>query len=133
MRKFLLRFLITTIAVLVVVYVIPGIIFLGGPLDLLKMVAIVFILNLILKPIVKMISLPLEFATLELVSIAINCFALWGIARFLGIIKITSFWFSGISGSVFLIAPIELPAIATILVAAMLISFVSTFLYWLTK
>lgn len=132
-KKLILRILITMVAVLAVLYLVPGIIFLGGVIDFFQIVGIIFIANLLLRPILKLFHLPLEIATLGILSILINGLILWLIAQFFGVIKITSFWFSGMSGNVFLVTPIELPALITLAICASLISFVSTFLYWLTR
>lgn len=132
-RKLVLRLLITAVAVIAVFYLIPGMVFVSGIFEYLQIVGVVFITGLLLKPILKIISIPVEIATLGIFSIVVNAITLFAIQHWLSYIKVTSFWFSGISNTTFLIAPIEIPAFVTLIIAAFSISLVSTFLYWLTK
>ena len=132
-RKLLLRFIITGVAVAGVAYFVPGIFYSGGFSTLLKIIGVFFLANIFLKPILKILSLPIEIATLGLFGIVINAFILWFVSVWIEEFRITSFWFSGFAGSGFVIAPIELPVWMTAVVGSLLISFVSTFLYWLTK
>ncbi|MCA9392061.1 phage holin family protein [candidate division WWE3 bacterium] len=132
-RKLILRLLITAVAVIAVFYIIPGMVFIGNIIEYLQVVGLIFATGLILKPILKIISIPVEIATLGIFSIIVNGVALFAVEHWLHYIKITSFWFSGISNTTFLIAPIEIPGFVTLVIAAFSVSVVSTFLYWLTK
>ena len=133
LRKLLLRYLITAASLFAITIAIPGINFFGDWLDFLKIVTAFFLANLMIKPFIKVVSLPVEIATLGLFSIIINAAVLWGLAYWLPTLRVTSFWFSGLHGSSFVIAPIEIPAFLTAVLASVLMGFISTVLYWLTK
>ena len=133
MKKLILRLLITTVAVFTIFYIVPGMVFTGGIIEFGKIVGALFVAGLLLKPIVKIISLPIEVATLGFVGVFTDTIVLWLLSRFVDGFTVTSFWFSGIRQGPFLIAPIEIPAVLTLLIAAAMLGFVGTVLYWLTK
>jgi len=132
-RKIILRFLITAVAFVVVIYLIPGVIFSGSMIDFLKIVGSFFVVGLLLKPILKVFALPVEIATLGLTSLVLDTLLLIGLSLWFDSFKLTSFWFSGVSGGAFLVAPVEIPVVFTALISAFLMSLVGTILYWLTK
>lgn len=132
-RKLILRYLITFVSIAGVTYIIPGITYSGGILGLLKIVTVFFAANLFLKPILHILALPIEIATLGFFSLAINSVILWLVAVWVPEFKITSFWFSGLRGPAFVVAPIEIPMFLTAAIGALAIGFISTILYWITK
>lgn len=132
-RKLILRVLITTVAIFIILYFIPGIVFTGSYIEFAQIVAVLLLTNLLVKPILKVFALPIEVATMGLISIIVDMIVLFGLSLWLSGLKITSFWFSGLSGGTFLIAPIEIPVIGTLFISALLLGFVSAVLYWLTK
>lgn len=132
-KALLLRFLITALSLAAVIAVVPGIIFHEGIVYFLELAGVIYILNFLTKPFVKIFFLPVEIATLGLVSIGLNTAAFWFLPRFIPGFKITSFWFSGFANGSFLVAPIEVPGIVTAVIGAMMIALVSTILYWLIK
>ncbi len=71
MKKFILRWLINTLAVLVAAYVVKGIHY-GKELDLLVASLVLGILNTILRPILMLLALPLLLLTLGLFYFVIN-------------------------------------------------------------
>ncbi|PIZ42754.1 hypothetical protein COY34_02235, partial [candidate division WWE3 bacterium CG_4_10_14_0_2_um_filter_42_8] len=72
MKKLIRIILINMIAVGVAAYIVPGISYSGG-VQTLALIAVVFaVINLFIKPIIKLLALPVEFLTLGLFSTAIN-------------------------------------------------------------
>ena len=71
MKKFILRWLINTLAVLVAAYVVKGIHY-SKELDLLVASLVLGILNTILRPILMLLALPLLLLTLGLFYFVIN-------------------------------------------------------------
>jgi putative membrane protein len=72
MVKFLLRLVINAIAIWVASYLVPGLGLTGGVLDWL-IVAIIFgLVNALIRPIVKLLTLPISIVTLGLFSLVIN-------------------------------------------------------------
>jgi putative membrane protein len=83
MGAFLLRAVLTGIALWVVTLIVPGISFVGADstlqeIGIIFVVAVIFgLVNAIIKPIVQFISIPLYILTLGLIHIVINALMLW--------------------------------------------------------
>jgi putative membrane protein len=83
MGLFLLRAVVTGLALWVVTLIVPGISFVGGDTALQRVgivlvVAVIFgLVNAIVKPIVQILSIPLYILTLGLIHIVINALMLW--------------------------------------------------------
>ncbi len=77
MPRFIVRWFINAIAIAVAVYVVPGI-NLGGSLSSLVWLALIFgLINAILRPLLKLFTLPLIVLTLGFFSLLINTFLFW--------------------------------------------------------
>ena len=133
LKKFILRFLIVCISVAVMMYVIPGITFTGSVFAFAQIAGIFFISSLLVKPLVKMFMLPVEVATMGLMSIVVDSILWLSLSNWSDILRITSFWFSCIEGTNFVVAPIEIHALFTAAIAAFAMGVITTLLYWLTK
>jgi putative membrane protein len=111
-KKFFQAWAINTLAVLVAVYVVPGIHY-QKPLDLCVASLVLGILNAVLRPILVVVALPLLLFTLGLFLFVINAIMLYFVA---GLLRphfyVDTFW------DAFL--------------GALIISFVSLILNWLT-
>ena len=87
MVAFLLRAAVTGFALWIVTLVVSGIDFVGGDTTLQRVgiifvVAVIFgLVNAIIKPIVRIISIPLYILTLGLFHIVINALMLWITSR----------------------------------------------------
>jgi len=83
MGSFLLRAVLTGLALWVVTLIVPGISFVGfdtrlQEIGIIFVVAVIFgLVNAIIKPIVQFISIPLYILTLGLIHIVINALMLW--------------------------------------------------------
>ena len=71
MKKFFQNWLINTLAVLVAVYIVPGIHYQKG-LDLLVASLLLGILNAVIRPVLFLLTLPLLVFTLGLFTLVIN-------------------------------------------------------------
>lgn len=133
MRRIFLRLLITSTAVAAAAHLLPGITYAGGIPTLVKIAVAFSIVNLFIKPVVMLLALPVEIATLGLFTLVINAGMLLLVERFVTEFTITSFWFPGFTRGPFLLAPFAIPALGTAIIGSLLIAFISTSLYWLTK
>lgn len=87
----LLRWLINAIALVVVAYVVPGVGYTGwGGLALAALV--LGLVNAILRPILLIISLPLEILTLGLFTLVVNALCFWLVAALHVGLVVTGFW-----------------------------------------
>jgi putative membrane protein len=87
MVQFFLRAALTGVALWIVTLLVDGISFVGGD-DTLQRAGVIFVVavifglvNAIIKPIVKLISLPLYIVTLGLFHVVVNALMLWITSR----------------------------------------------------
>ncbi len=78
---FVIRLVVNAIALLLVEYLIPGV-HVAGIGGALLAALILGIVNAVLKPILVLLSLPLEILTLGLFTLVINAFLFWLVAKF---------------------------------------------------
>jgi len=90
--KFILQILANALGVFIAQYFIKQIIFTGDWVDYLIIGAILAAANLIIKPILKIITAPLIFITLGLFIIVINAAILFGVDWFTEGLQITNLW-----------------------------------------
>lgn len=93
LKRFIQRWLISTVAVLVATYIVPGIKY-GNWKDLLVATLVLGLLNSFLRPILMLLSLPLLIFTLGLFTIVINAVLLLLVGALLGAehFKVDGFW-----------------------------------------
>lgn len=88
--KILLHWLILTLAVLATAYVIPGI-HVSGFITALIAAAVLAFINLIVKPVIKLLTLPLNILTLGLFSLVLNAVFFWFVASLISGFRIDTF------------------------------------------
>jgi putative membrane protein len=79
----LLQVVLNAVALLVAAYLVPGITYRGGVVYLLLAGLLLGLINLIVKPIVTLLSLPLIVVTLGLFYLVINGLMLYLAAKFM--------------------------------------------------
>lgn len=101
---FLFRIVANALAVLVAARFVPGVIYGYEPVSLLKIAAILALVNAFIKPALKLLFSPLILLTLGLFTIIINIFMVWLAAYFapeLLIIGIAAYFWTMIIVTVF--------------------------------
>ena len=92
LKTFLQRWIISTVAVLIATYVVPGIHYGKWP-DLLVATLILGLLNTFVRPVLMLLSLPLLIFTLGLFTLVINALLLLLVNALMGDhFEIRSFW-----------------------------------------
>jgi len=87
----LLRILVNAVALLAVAYLVPGIV-VSGFVGALVAAIVLGVVNAVLKPILIILSLPLEIITLGLFTFVINALLFWFVGQ-LGLgLTVTGFW-----------------------------------------
>ncbi len=94
------RWLILTIAICLTPYIISGI-SVNSFIDALIAALILGILNIIIKPVLKILTLPINIITLGLFTLVINAILLEIVAWLIPGFSIVSFW-SAILGGIFI-------------------------------
>ena len=80
--KLLIRWLISAVALVVAVWLVPGIhVSGGGWVGVAVMAAVLGVVNATVRPILKLLTLPITAMTLGLFLLVINGFTLWLSAR----------------------------------------------------
>ena len=94
LKKFLQSWLINTLAVLVAVYIVPGLKFKDSNLWTPFVTSLVLgILNAFIRPIMDFLALPLLILTLGLFRIVINAFLLYLVSLLMGnYFEVRNFW-----------------------------------------
>jgi putative membrane protein len=96
--KILLSIVANAVALIATAHVVPGITFAGSWGQLLVAGAIFGLLNLIVRPIALLLSLPLLVLTLGLFYFVLNGLLLWGFSTFMPGYHVNGLW-AGILGS----------------------------------
>lgn len=89
--KLILKILITAGALLLIQGFIPGIV-VDGFYTALIVAFLLGIINLTIRPILLLLTFPINFMTLGLFTFVINGFLFWFIATFVEGFKVSSFW-----------------------------------------
>lgn len=82
LKEFLQRWVISTAAVLVATYMVPGIHYERG-VDLLMATFVLGVLNMFVRPLLLLLSLPLLVVTLGVFTLFINAFLLYSVGMLL--------------------------------------------------
>ena len=75
--RFVLRLLITAVAMWVATRVVPGIHYTGTPVALLAVALVFGVVNAFIGTLLKLFTLPLTILTLGLFALVVNAFLLW--------------------------------------------------------
>ena len=111
MRSLLIRWLVLAVAIAIAAALVDGIHIDGGAGGLLAVAALFGLVNAIVRPIVRLLALPVRVMTLGLVSFVIN-----------GLMLLITDWLLDI---------LDIGGLWSAIVAAIVISIVSTLLNWL--
>lgn len=113
MKKLLLQIITGILAIWLATQFVKGVEFTGPPQILLLAGAILGLLNFFIKPLLKIITLPLRILTFGLFSLVINMGIIWLVSLILPNIKFTGiyplFWTTVLAWGLSLILPIFLP------------------------
>jgi putative membrane protein len=89
--KFIARFLLSVLGLLIIAEYIPGI-SLDGLYPAVVSVLILGLLNAVVRPILFILTLPITILTLGLFSFVINAILFWFVASFVDGFTVAGFW-----------------------------------------
>ncbi len=98
--NFFIKWVLFALLIMAIAFFIPGIT-ISGFISAMIVVVIMSLINLLVRPIVEFISLPLNFITLGLFSLIVNALLFLLIAKFSPGFEIAGFW-SGFWGALVL-------------------------------
>lgn len=133
MKKLFRSLVINAAALTLVSQMLSGFKISGGYEGLLITAAVLAGINLAVKPLVKLLLLPINLLTLGAFRWLINVFSLYLVTLLVPYLEITGFRFPGWVHEGFIIPAMHLSQIWVIVIASFLISLFSTFLFWLFK
>jgi len=90
--RFIIQILTNGLAIFLAAYLVPDFNFEGNVLTLLIAGLILGLINLLIRPILRLISTPLIILSLGFFSLAINMALLWLLEYFVPELTITGFW-----------------------------------------
>lgn len=132
--KTIIRKLLTYIGALFFVpQFIPGFYVSGGFNTLLIGAVVLAILFVILKPILSLISFPVNMLTLGIFSLIINALLLYILTIFVSGIAVSAFSYPRINVYGFVIPPLAFNTFFAYVYTAFVLSFIDSFISWLTK
>jgi putative membrane protein len=95
--KFITRWLIATVAIIIVSYILPGVI-LKGFWTAVVVALVLGLINLIIKPILIILTLPINILTLGLFTIVINALLILLCSAIVDGFSVPSFWVACLFG-----------------------------------
>lgn len=98
-QSFLIRWLITTVAVLAATQIVPGI-EAGGTASVIITALLLGVLNVVLKPFLVLLTLPLQILTLGLFMLVINALLLLLAGALVPSFRVDGFWTAVLGGLV---------------------------------
>lgn len=93
MRGMLIRWIVLTLAILLAAYLLPGIT-VGGPFSAFFAAAALGILNALFRPILLLVTLPLNILTLGLFTFVINALMLMMASGVISGFHVQGFWWA---------------------------------------
>jgi putative membrane protein len=133
MKAFLRHILINLLVVFLVDACYPGFSILHDTKTLLTAAVVWFFLNKIVKPIIKLLLLPINLITLNLFSWVVGIITLFLLPLIAGGIQINPYLFPGFHYQGFSIPPININLFMSFIVTSTLLNFFHSFIMWVIR
>lgn len=133
MKPILRNIVFYSVALFSAAQVVAGLTVSGGFATYIIAGAVLSVLFLIVKPVLKIITLPLNIITMGLFSFLINAIILYFLTILVSGISITAFKFNGFSFWGFVVPELQVNNFFAFVVVSVLLSFIVGFLKWLIK
>ena len=133
MKGYFRSFFITAFAFWVVLEVIPSVNLKGDWQTFILVSAAIFVASVFIKPVIKLIFLPFNLLTFNLLSVLITAAVLFFLSFIVPQLRIDSFNFQGINYNGIVIPPVEVNQLSTLFAAAIIITVISATLNWISS
>lgn len=90
--KLILRYLGTVAAVVLTVYIVPGVMVSGGWLTILLAALVWSVISMVIKPVLTILTLPVTIITFGLFSFILNALLFWGMTLIVPGFSVAGFW-----------------------------------------
>ena len=133
-RLFLRSVAINLVCVYVAAQILSGVIvYIGGIRTLFLAAVVIAIVNLLVKPVVNLLLLPLNLVTLGLFRWVSNLVTLFVVTKIVPDLQIHSFTYPGANLGYIIIPPIDFSAFGAFVVATLTLTLTFHFIYWLLQ
>ncbi len=122
-----------SISLFLLAEIISGVKIMGGYQAIIAAGIILTILNMVVKPIINIFSIPFNMVTLGLFSFLTNAIVLYLLTIFAPNISVSAFTFSGYTWAGFVIPAMKFNTLFAFIVSAAVLSIIIHFFKWLTK
>jgi putative membrane protein len=133
MKKHLRSFLISFFALWLAAYFLKGVSYSGGWQTLGLAALALTLINLLIKPLIKLLLLPINLITLGAFRWLVNVIVLYLVTLLIPQFQIKPFVLTGFAYQGFVVPTISLGTFWAYVVTSLVVSLVSTFFYWLAK
>jgi len=133
LKNYLRLYLINFFALWLLGRLITGVEFAEGYRTIALAALALTLLGTLVKPLIKLLLLPINFLTLGAFRWLINVLTLWLVILVVPQFKIDSFVFPGINWGVFVISSFFMPKFWVLVLSSLLISMITSFIFWLIK
>jgi putative membrane protein len=133
MKSFIRNIFINSLSIFLLVQVVPGLRVSGGFLTIAAGGLALSLLFMLVKPVLNLISLPLNLVTMGLFSFLTNAIIFYLLTVFVPGISISAFQFSGYSFAGFIIPRLYINTLFAFILIAFLQSLIVTAISWLMK
>lgn len=133
LKRYLRSFVFNLLALWLISQYIVGVSYAGGFKTLSIAALALTIVNLLAKPLVKLLLLPINLLTLGAFRWLTNVVALYLMTMFVPQLKIASFTFHGFTHQGLVIPSIDISNFWSYVICSFLISLITSFIYWLIK
>jgi len=133
MKKILRWFVINSVVVFAADRLIPGFNVSPGYEGIIITAAVLTGLNFAIKPLIKLLLLPVNLITLGAFRWVANVFILWLVTYMVPNLEVIGFQFVGYTYQGFIIPAMYLGQFWALVVSSFFISLATTFLFWLFK
>lgn len=131
MKKLLRSYLFNLFALYATTYLIKGFTYTGGTQTILMAALIFTIITVFLKPVLELLTMPLNFLSLGLMSFVINIAMLYLLTLLLPQIHLSNWHFDGFSSFGFVIPAFNFTLFYTYALTSLSILIIVNFLNWL--
>jgi len=133
MKKYLRIYLFNLVALWLVANILRGVNFRGGHSTLALATLVLSLVDLIVKPLINLLLLPINLLTLGMFRWLANVIALYLVTVIIPEFEISGFNFPGLSYHGFIIPQMYLTTFWVFIIASFVISLTTSFLLWLSK
>ncbi len=133
MKSLLRSFLINAASLWIVGQLLSCFSFAKGYETLLLTAVVLGLVNLFIRPLINILLLPINLLTLGTMRWIVNVASLYLVTLLVPDFKIIGFSFSGIFYSGFTIPAFSTSGIPALILTSFILSFISSFLFWLAK